>query len=36
MSTVGRRPLHAVAVIDLPLACFFVHVELGRKGGKSG
>lgn len=34
--TVGGRTLHAVAMIDLPLTGFLVHIELGRKGGKSG
>lgn len=35
MGTVGCCPLHAVPVIDLPLACFLVYIELGRKGAKS-
>lgn len=36
VSAVGSGSLHAVAVIDLPLTCFLVHIELGRKGGESG
>ena len=36
VSAVGSGSLHAVAMIDLPLACFLVHIELGRKRGESG
>lgn len=28
MGTVGCCPLHAVPVIDLPLACFLVYIEI--------
>lgn len=34
VSTVGGCALHAVAVIDLPLTGFLVHVELGREGSQ--
>lgn len=31
MSAVGGGPFQAVAVVNLPVACFFVHVELSRR-----
>lgn len=35
VGAVGGRPLQAVAVVNLPVACFFVHVELNeRKNSK--
>lgn len=36
VSAVGCRSLHAVAMIDLSLTRFLVHVELGGKREQSG
>lgn len=31
VGTVGGGPFQAVAVVNLPVACFFVHVELNER-----